>query len=335
MKRLWQIAAMSFAPLVWGTTYLVTTEFLPPGRPLFVGAVRALPAGLVLLAVVAAVAGRRVLPRGEWWWRAAALALLNIGLIFPLLFLSAYRLPGGIAAVIGAIGPFVVAGYAFVLLGERAARRLMVAAVIGVAGVALLVLRSAITLDAIGLAASGAATLIMGLGTVLGRRWGLPDGYRGSVTALLALTGWQLTFGGALILAASFLVEGPPPALTVTNVAAFAHLTLVGTALAYALWFRGVATLPPTLNTLLTLLSPTVAAVLGWVVLGQALSPGQLAGVAAVLFAVLLGTSSPRRGTPSPASRVRPVRGSPAAGPRAEAPPAETPRAEMCDSVAR
>ncbi|GGM59327.1 ABC transporter permease [Thermopolyspora flexuosa] len=293
------VAATAVAPMLWGTTYVVTTEFLPPGRPLLVGAVRALPAGIVLCAVVAALAGRLALPRGAWWWRSAVLGALNIGLFFPLLFLSAYRLPGGIAAMIGAISPFVVAGYAYLLLGERPTRRLLAAAAVGAAGVALLVLRSAIALDPIGLAAAGGAALTMGLGTVLGRKWGLPQGYRNRGTALLALTGWQLAAGGAAILAVTFPLEGAPPALTWTNAAALGYLSLVVTALAYLLWFRGVTTLAPTQNTLLTLLSPLVATVLGWAVLGQALSPGQLVGIAAVIGAVLLGTSAPHEAGPA------------------------------------
>jgi drug/metabolite transporter (DMT)-like permease len=78
-------------PAVWGTTYIVTTELLPPGRPLLTAALRALPAGLLLLAVT------RRLPHGDWWWRAAVLGTLNIGAFFALLFISAYRLPGGVA----------------------------------------------------------------------------------------------------------------------------------------------------------------------------------------------------------------------------------------------
>ena len=37
----------AITPAVWGTTYAVTTEFLPPGRPLLAGLLRALPAGLL------------------------------------------------------------------------------------------------------------------------------------------------------------------------------------------------------------------------------------------------------------------------------------------------
>jgi probable blue pigment (indigoidine) exporter len=301
------IAATALTPALWGTTYLVTTEFLPANRPLLAAAVRALPAGLLLTGAVAALAGKGALPRGAWWWRAPLLGTLNIGVFFALLFVAAYRLPGGVAAVLGALGPFVVAGLAFAVLGERPARRALVAAAIGVAGVSLLVLRSSAALDPIGIAAAAGGTLVMSLGTVLGRRWGTPEGFPRRTTALLALTGWQLTAGGLLLVPVALAVEGPPPALTVGNLAGFGYLTLVGTALAYFLWFRGVTSLAPTRVTMLALLSPTVAAVLGWVVLHQALSAGQLVGGVAVLGAVILGTSARPAAAPAPAPTPTPT----------------------------
>src|SRR5690606_12749081 len=81
------IAATAFAPIAWGTTYAVTTEFLPADAPMLTSLMRALPAGLLLLALT------HTLPKGEWWWRASVLGILNVGAFFPLLFLGAYRLP--------------------------------------------------------------------------------------------------------------------------------------------------------------------------------------------------------------------------------------------------
>jgi probable blue pigment (indigoidine) exporter len=57
--------------------------------------VRALPAGLALLAL------RWQLPSGVWWWRIGVLGMLNIGLFFPLLFVAAERVPGGVGGVVG------------------------------------------------------------------------------------------------------------------------------------------------------------------------------------------------------------------------------------------
>ena len=54
------VALTALTPIVWGSTYAVTTEFLPPDRPLLTALLRALPAGLVLLLLT------RVLPRGPW-----------------------------------------------------------------------------------------------------------------------------------------------------------------------------------------------------------------------------------------------------------------------------
>lgn len=111
------IALTALAPVSWGSTYAVTTEFLPPDRPLFTGLMRALPAGLLLLALA------RVLPRGAWWGKAAVLGVLNIGAFFPLLFLAAYRMPGGMAAVVGSVGPLLVVGLSALLLGQRPTTR--------------------------------------------------------------------------------------------------------------------------------------------------------------------------------------------------------------------
>ena len=314
------------APALWGTTYLVTTELLPEHRPLLAGTLRALPAGLLLIGLVAALAGRKSVPTGAWWWRAPLLGVLNIGVFFALLFVAAYRLPGGVAAVVGAVGPFVVAGIAFVLFRDRPSRRTLVAAAVGVGGVAVLVLRSSVALDPVGLLAAAGGTLTMSLGTVLGRRWGTPPSFPRRSTALLALTGWQLTTGGLILLPVALAVEGLPQTLTQANLGGFGYLTLVGTALAYFLWFRGVTSLAPARVTVLALLSPTVAAGLGWAVLGQSLSAGQLVGAAAVLGAVLLGTSTPAA-KPAAAPAAEPA-AAPAAEPAVE--PAARPAVAPC-----
>jgi probable blue pigment (indigoidine) exporter len=78
-----------------------------------------------------------------------------------------------------------------------------------------------------------------------------------------------------------------PPALDGAAVGGLAYLGVLGTALAYALWFRGVERLPAARVSFLGLLSPVVAAALGWVVLGQALNGWQLAGAALALGALV------------------------------------------------
>ncbi|NNH74058.1 EamA family transporter [Nocardia uniformis] len=272
------LALTALAPLVWGSTYAITTEFLPPDRPLFTALMRALPAGLLLLAIT------RVLPRGEWLWRAGVLGALNIGAFFPLLFLAAYRLPGGVAAVLGAAQPLFALGLAVLLLGERPTTRKVSAGVIGLFGVSLVVLRATAALDTVGVIAGLLGAVSMGAGVVLTKRWGRPEG-----VGPLAMTGWQLAAGGLMLLPLALLVEGAPPALDAEAIGGYLYLGLLGTAAAYALWFRGLSRVPASSAALLGLLSPLSAAIIGWVALGQALSPIQVLGIAIALGATLFG----------------------------------------------
>jgi probable blue pigment (indigoidine) exporter len=284
-KNLRTLAVTALAPAIWGTTYLVTTEFLPPGRPLLAGAVRALPAGLALVLVT------RRLPHGDWWWRALLLGTLNIGAFFALLFVAAYRLPGGVAATVGAVQPLLVAGLASILLRERLTLRIVVAAVAGVVGVSLLVLRADARLDGLGLAAAFGGAIVMATGVTLSKRWLSP-------APLLATTGWQLVAGGLLLVPAALLVEGPPPALSAANVGGYAYLASFGCAFAYALWFRGIRALSPTAVTFLGLLSPLVATAVGWLVLGQELTAAQVLGGFVVLVSVAVASARSARRPP-------------------------------------
>src|SRR4029453_15981383 len=87
-----------------------------------------------------------------------------------------------------------------------------------------------------------------------------------------------------------------PPPLTGGNVVGFAYLSLVGTALAFLLWFEGIRRLPAAAPPLLVLAAPVPGALLGWVILRQSLSPVQLAGfvltLGAIAYGALLGASA-------------------------------------------
>lgn len=281
-KRQLLLLTTAVAPAVWATTYLVTSEMLPPGRPFLAGAVRALPAGLLLVAIT------RQLPTGVWWWRSLVLGALNIGGFFALLFVAAYRLPGGVASAVGALQPLLVALLAVVVLGQRLTARTVVAATMGVAGVSLLVLRSKTGLDTVGVLAALGAAVSMSVGVILTKRWVSP-------ASLLATTGWQLTAGGLLLVPVALATEGLPSHVSGENLVGYAYLALVGSVLGYTLWFRGLRALPPTDVTFLGLLNPVVAAGLGWLVLGQTLTPLQALGGTVVLASLLVAQLRPRQ----------------------------------------
>ncbi|WP_262703995.1 MULTISPECIES: EamA family transporter [Streptomyces] len=276
-------ALTALAPSVWGTTYVVTTELLPEGHPLFAGFLRALPAGLIALALT------RTLPRGAWWGKAAALGVLNIGLFLPLLFVAAERLPGGVAATLAAAQPLVVAVLAVTVLHERLSLWRLLWGVTGVVGVGLVVIGPNAALDTVGVVAGLAGAVTMALGVTLTKRWGRPAG-----VGATAFAGWQLTAGGLFLLPLTFLAEGAPPAIDLPAALGYLWLGLVGGLITYALWFQGITSLPVASVAVLALLSPLVAAVLGAIVLDQTLGPVQLVGFALSLAAIVAGQLPPR-----------------------------------------
>lgn len=267
-------ARTALTPAVWGTTYIVATEFLPAGRPMLAAMVRALPVGLAFLLWT------RTLPKADWWWRSAVLGLLNIGAFFALLFIAAFRLPGGVAATAGALQPLIAAGIAAIILRESFTRRTAIAGAMGVAGVAGLVLGPEAALDPVGIAAAIAGTISMATGVVLTKHWGRP-------VDLVTFTGWQLTAGGLMLVPVVLLTEGLPSEITATNIGGFGWLAVVGTGLAYANWFQGIKQLPVAVVSFLGLLSPLVATIAGWAILDQNLTAIQIAGAVLVLAAVI------------------------------------------------
>jgi probable blue pigment (indigoidine) exporter len=269
----------AITPIIFGTTYLLTTQFLPPGRPLLAALMRSLPTGLVL------IIGSRVPPR-RWLVRFLILSVLYASGLFPLLFIAAYRLPGGVAAVINSLTPILVVIISMPLLHTKIRTIQIVAGVLGIGGVGLLVLRSNARLDALGLLAMMGAVIMMGVATVLTKRWGHPPGMNA-----IAFTGWTFLFGGLTLLPVTLLVEGLPDQLSLRNVGGLAYLVLISGITAYALWFWGLQRLTASSVTFLGLLNPVVAALLGWLVLGQRLNYWQIFGAVAVLASVILGQS--------------------------------------------
>ena len=267
----------ALTPIIFGTTYLLTTEFLPPGRPLLAALMRSLPTGLVL------IIGTRIPPK-RWMARFFVLSVLYASGLFPLLFIAAYRLPGGVAAVINSLSPLLVVVISVPLLSTRIHAVQIIAGIVGAAGVALLVLRSDAKLDLVGLIAMAGAAIMFSAATVLTKRWGRPEGMTS-----LGVTGWTFLFAGLTLLPVTLIIEGLPDHLTARNVAGLIYLVLISGIVAYVVWFWGLERLSASAVTFLTLLNPVTAALLGWLVLDQRLNAWQILGALLILVSVVLG----------------------------------------------
>ncbi|WP_424987107.1 EamA family transporter [Microbulbifer sp. S227A] len=290
MPRSADILLTALAPAVWGSTYLVTTEALPDGYPVTLAALRALPAGLLLLAIT------RCWPPRAWLGRVVLLGSFNFALFWVLLFVAAYRLPGGVAATLGSIQAMIVIVMARGWLGTPIRAGAVIAAATGILGVALLLIGPDARLDPIGILAGLGGAASMAAGTVLSRKWQPP-------VSALSFTAWQLTAGGVILLPLALILEPRLPPLSPGNLAGLLWLGLIGAAATYAIWFRGVARLEPGAVSMLGMMSPVTAVTLGWLWLDQSLTLLQIIGAVIVLASVWAGQRASRPRHPDPSGQ--------------------------------
>lgn len=268
------IIVTAIAPIFWGSTYIVTTELLPPDRPFIAAFLRLLPAGVILVLI------SRHLPKRSEWLHISIMAILNFAVFHVLLFTAAYRLPGGLAAVVGAVQPLIMMLLIWYVDNRKPAHLALVASIFGVLGMAALLLSPTSTWDLIGIIAATAGAVLMTFGVFLARRWRTD-------MPLLAFTGWQLLIAGILLAPFAAFLDPALSTLTTKNLLGYGYLSLFGTTLAYVLWFNGIAKLSPVAVSSLGLLSPITAVIIGWAILGQSITGIALVGLITVLGSVL------------------------------------------------
>lgn len=282
MKRIRFITTLgitAIAPIVWGSTYIVTSELLPADSPLIASTLRALPAGMLLVLIT------RTLPSGDWWWRLIVLGFLNISFFFYCLFFAASNLPGGMAALVMSIQPILVMGLSYFLLKNQLSVQQVLASLIAIGGIALLILDNQAELNSYGLIMGVLGTVSMGTGIVMTKHWGRPAQMK-----LLSFTGWQLFFGGLMLLPVAWWFEGVPEQLSINNVLGYVYLSVVGAMFAYSLWFNGIDKLPTITISFLGFLSSVSAVFLGYVFLEQSLTFMQCFGALGILISIMLAT---------------------------------------------
>ena len=271
----------ALAAAIGRSTYIATSQPLPPDRPFTAACIRALPAGVLLLLFTSRMFRREEGRRAgglSRFVRLLILAALNIGVFQALLFVAAYRLPGGLAAVLGSVQPLIVMLLVWAVDGVRPLAATLLSAVAGVIGMAMLLLSPQTVFDGLGIGAALLGAVCMATGVWLTRRWQMD-------MPVLALTGWQLLLGGLMLLPLALWVDLPLPVLTPVQWGAYAYLCVAGALVAYALWFRGLGRLPVEAAASLGLLSPLTAVLLGWVLLGQSIT-----GVAGVGLVIVLAS---------------------------------------------
>ncbi len=270
--------------VVWGSTYLAIRVAVQPGAgfgPFWLGALRVLTAGVLLL-VIARVRSIPIrLGRGDLALLASSGLLLWLGGNGGVVW-AEQHISSGLAALIAGTLPLSVAVLE-TAIDRRAPSLLLVASLaVGFTGVAVLtapVLADGVTATTVGVLAVIMGTLSWACGSLLQRR-------RPVRVHVLASSGLQHLFGGLGFLVLALLVGEPRPRPTPEAWAAWAYLVVFGSLIAFTSFVAALERLPIRLVMTYPYVNPVIAVVLGWLILGERVTWTTLGGTALVLAGV-------------------------------------------------
>jgi drug/metabolite transporter (DMT)-like permease len=271
--------------LLWGGSFFFAKVAVGAVPPLTVALCRVVLAALTLHAVRMVL--RIPAPRDVGFWRdALIMGLLNNAIPFSLIFWGQREIGAGLASILNATTPLFTVIVAHFFTAEERAGPLKIAGVLaGMTGVAVMI--GSDVAAGFGhhlwaeLAVLGAA-LSYGFAGVFGRRF--------RDRPPLVVASGQLTGSSALLLLPVLLLDQPwaLPAPGWHPVAAIIALALLSTALAYVIFFRILKRAGSTNLSLVTLLIPPSALLLGVLFLSEEIAAHQLAGMTLIAFGLLL-----------------------------------------------
>jgi drug/metabolite transporter (DMT)-like permease len=265
--------------LIWGASFFFARIAVKEAPPLMLVLMR--------VAIAAAALHLYLMAKGDWakfrrqpFVPFILLGLLNNAIPFSLLFIGQTKLGAGLAAILNALVPFwTVIAANFLTADEKFTTGKIMGILLGVAGAAVIIGPSALT----GLGAPlWAKFAVIGAGisyafaSIYAKRFK-------SVPPIVTAAG-QLTASSLIMLPAALLAHGfwSPLSVTLPVWCAVLALALVSTSLAYIIFFRIIAAAGATIVSLVTLLVPVSAVMLGTVFLGESLSSPELAGMALI-----------------------------------------------------
>jgi drug/metabolite transporter (DMT)-like permease len=272
--------------LIWGSTWLFIKLGLQDLPPFTFAGVRFVVAAAILLVVIAV---RRVpLPRARRDWGLIALTgVMAFSVNYGLLFWGEHRTSSGLAAILQTIIPafgLVIAHY--YLPDERITLWKVCGIVLGIAGVALIFSDQASVKGTSALA--GSAAIVVGAFCVAYSNVLVKARARHIEPAVLAAG--QMICGLVPLLLVGVTFEGNPFAFhwTPLAVASLLYLALVGSAIAFLLFYWLVRNMDVTKTMLIPLVTPPIAVFLGWLVLDEGLTWRTAAGALGIMSGIAL-----------------------------------------------
>jgi drug/metabolite transporter (DMT)-like permease len=242
-------------------------------------------AALVLIIFVYA-SGRRLPALGRNWWPYVVVALIGNAIPFYLITWGQQVVESALAGILMAFMPLATIVLAhFLIAGEHMTKQRAIGFAGGFCGIVLLMGPAALA----GL--GGDAVRVIAQLSVLG---GALCYALQSVLTRLIIKGDVLVAAAATLLVASVIVvplalwQHPPALLTPRwqSVAAVCWLGVVPTAIATVLYFQLIRSAGPSFMSLVNYLSPSVAVLLGLLIMGEQPSPNAYLGLALILAGI-------------------------------------------------
>jgi drug/metabolite transporter (DMT)-like permease len=286
------LLAFAIIYFVWGSTFLAIRIGVSEVPPLLLAAMRFLVAGLVLFGWMIGKGERW--PAKRQWMSLSLLALLIFVIDYGLLFWAEKRVPSGIAAIMMATIPvFMAISEVAILRTQRLTVRLVLALLVGIAGVAVL-MSHGLHLGGAPVDSAGAVALIVGamswsIASALSRKLPLPESKGTSSGAQMLVGGLLLTVAAAVF--GEFRNFHP---FEVSRNAWLALLFLIvfGSIIGFTAYVWLIHHESPTKVGTYAYVNPVVAVILGYFLGGEALAMRTIVGVVFVLISVVSITTT-------------------------------------------
>ncbi|HEX2217729.1 MAG TPA: EamA family transporter [Gemmatimonadales bacterium] len=280
------VAVAAFVALcaIWGSTWLAIKVGLRDLPPISFAGIRFALAALILYAIVIAKGLRLPSTRPDWrllLWTG----LLSITINYALVFWAELHITSGLAAVLNATIPLFGLPLAHrALAAEPMTPHKVAGVVVGVLGVAIVF--GAELGGPTPLSAWASAGVLVA--SLAGAQAGVMVKSRGTHLPPAVLAGVQMAFGSVPLLLGGALLEGNPLrfAWTPTAVLSLAYLTVVGSVVAFLVYYWLIRRVQVTRVLLIPLITPLVAVVLGTLFLDERVGWGTALGGGAILGGV-------------------------------------------------
>jgi len=275
---------------LWGSSYLFikVTVTEVPALTLVAGR---LTLAAVMMHLILRARGLS-LPRDRRMWGVyAVMALFNAAVPYSLISWGEQYIPSGLASLLQATTPiFTIILAQFLTADERMTLAKIAGIIVGFVGVGLLMLpdlRRGLQASLLGQLAVVASSLSYGASAIYGRHR-----LRGQ-PPLVSASG-QLTMGVVFMLPVSLLVDRPLPLTpSLAALGAWTALALLGTVVAYLIYFTLLEWTSATFVTMVTYIIPINGLLLGALVLNERLSAVVLGSLALILLGVMLVNGTP------------------------------------------